>query len=871
MTGTGPIVQDDDELPSGTALVGGRYAVITCVGTGGSARVYRARGEDGQDIALKVLLPSRAQNPAEVRRLQLEHTFGAALAEVGGVLRALEFGRVPELGDRPYVAFPFVRGEELDVKLTQGALSPPAAARTVVGLARVLQRVHERGVLHRDIKPSNVMVTDGGDSLLLDFGVARWLDPQRPTAAYEDEGGTPLTRTHELVGTQHYMSPEQATGGPPSVSWDLYALGMTLYEALVGDCAFSDLSPRASLQRRCVPGAAPFSIAERRPKLDPGLIAFVDRALAPDPADRFGSAAAFADGLQAVMDPGLEALETGARPRASKRPRTGTHAGRYTLGGLLGEGGCSQVHRAVDGRTGEAVALKLLIERYKGRPERERFIEDEAEALRRIGPHPHIVGLREGGRLPGSDWPFVALELLEGVSIAEHIRDDPAAPRQVAHVAMQVALALRASHRAGVVHRDVTPGNVLLEEGSGRAVLIDFSHCAWSRAPRVPVGHPDRRTRHGEVPGSAQAMSPEQARAEPGTPAMDVFAFGVLLFEMLTARAPFPDYANRDVFIAMQAREEHGAPVLRAGSVEGAPAALTELVNACVEMDADARPSMDAVVRTLEGVLASMSMAAPPMTALLEVRGEDAGEVEAVMAHEDMGAAEAMSIPIPTPIGRGWGRWVSYAVIAVGCVALVVSLAEVLGSGGPAPESAVAAPRAVAAPLLSSPRESGSTVQAAAGPSAEPRPKPPAEPNGEPTLRASPQAVPRVRREPKGAARADLPRKASPPQAGDAVADEPKSPDAEPTGSQTPPKAPRNRCTHTRQQAETSAEDQRWSSVLRATRNAKCWPDNRKRLLLRLAAMRHTSNYAACVELATQLKDRRTAKFCSSKLDPSNP
>jgi len=237
------------------------------------------------------------------------------------------------------------------------------------------------------------------------------------------------------------------------------------------------------------------------------------------------------------------------------------------------------------------------------------------------------------------------------------------------------------------------------------------------------------------------------------------------------------------------------------------------------------------------------------------------------MAHEDMGAAVAVAMPIPIPAARGWGRWVSYALIAVGCMALVVSLAEMLGSGGPAPESAVAAPRAVAAPLLSSPRESGSTVQAAAGPSAEPRSEAPAKPNGEPTPRASPQAVPRVRREPKEVARADLPRKASPPQAGDATAD---GPDPQPTASKGEGGASSKRCPQVRQQAVVAAGLQRWSTVLRDTRSTKCWPNNRKRLELRLTAMRHTSNYAACVELAEQLGDRRTAKFCSSKLDTSN-
>src|SRR5690606_16021810 len=162
-------------------------------------------------------------------------------------------------------------------------------------------------------------------------------------------------------------------------------------------------------------------------------------------------------------------------------------------------------------------------------------------------------------------------------------------------------------HRAGVVHRDVTGRNVLIDESDAdHCVLIDFGHAADARAPRLAVGSPGRLTQPDEIPGAAGAMPPEQVRAEPADPRMDVFAFGVLLYELLTATHPFTAFQDRELYIRLQRKDQLAVPKIDRRAFGDIPEGLAALVENCTRLDPLRRPTMAEVVQRLDAAVAAM-------------------------------------------------------------------------------------------------------------------------------------------------------------------------------------------------------------------------------------------------------------------------
>jgi serine/threonine-protein kinase len=189
------------------------------------------------------------------------------------------------------------------------------------------------------------------------------------------------------------------------------------------------------------------------------------------------------------------------------------------------------VHLAVDDQSGQAVALKVFdlaagagdVERAEARA---RFLA-EAEPMRRL-QHPDIVALHAVGEAAGRAW--LAMELITGTSLERYTRPARLLPEAVVlDIGARIARALDHAHRAGVVHRDVKPSNVMVDWASGRLKLADFGLARLADA---------ERTRTGLVLGSPAYMAPEQLAGDPATPAGDLYALGVVLFQLLAGRLP---------------------------------------------------------------------------------------------------------------------------------------------------------------------------------------------------------------------------------------------------------------------------------------------------------------------------------------------
>ncbi len=270
------------EVATGT-LVDGRYRIARRIGSGGMADVYAAEDTHlGREVALKVLHRRFAQDQEFVERFRREAKAAAGLSHPN-VVGVYDRG---EHEGTYYIAMELLGGRTLKDVVAAGA---PLPQRQVIDIGnQVLQAAgfaHRHGVIHRDFKPHNVIVDAAGHAKVTDFGIAR-------------AGASEMTETGSIMGTAHYLSPEQAQGHSVTAASDLYSIGVMLYEMLAGRLPFEGDSAVAIALKHL--SEQPTPLSQLRPDVHPALEAVVMAALAKDPAQRWQSADDFAQGLEAA-------------------------------------------------------------------------------------------------------------------------------------------------------------------------------------------------------------------------------------------------------------------------------------------------------------------------------------------------------------------------------------------------------------------------------------------------------------------------------------------------------------------------------------------------------------------------------------------
>src|SRR5215212_8150120 len=212
---------------------------------------------------------------------------------------------------------------------------------------------------------------------------------------------------------------------------------------------------------------------------------------------------------------------------------------RYELRGRVGSGGMGRVYLAHDEVLDRDVALKLLKSRYAANEELVERFRREAKSAAALS-HPHIVPVFDWGET-GNGTYYIAMEYLSGGTLKDHILQRGALSPQIAtEVALQIAKALGAAHKRGVIHRDIKPRNILITD-SGHVKVADFGIARAAEATTI--------SDLGEILGSAKYMSPEQAMSERVGAASDLYSLGVVLYEMLTGRVPFEIETPADVSV----------------------------------------------------------------------------------------------------------------------------------------------------------------------------------------------------------------------------------------------------------------------------------------------------------------------------------
>jgi serine/threonine-protein kinase len=280
-----PIEKPDEEITALRRATGTRYRVIKRLGGGGMATVFLAEQMPlAREVIVKVLHAHLARDSEMTERFRREAEAAARLVHPF-ICPVLDYG---EMGETVYIVMPYLGGGSLaDRVQRERCVAPQAVAGAAAQVAVGLDHAHQRGVVHRDIKPDNILFDDDGNAVITDFGIA--------TARFHGR----LTATGRAMGTPLYMSPEQAMGKLVDGRSDLYALGVVMYEALVGFPPF-DGADAFSVGYKHV-HEKPVPISEVDSRIPEPLAAIVMRCLEKSASERHERGTALADALLSYL------------------------------------------------------------------------------------------------------------------------------------------------------------------------------------------------------------------------------------------------------------------------------------------------------------------------------------------------------------------------------------------------------------------------------------------------------------------------------------------------------------------------------------------------------------------------------------------
>jgi serine/threonine protein kinase len=538
-------------------------------------RLARSRLGDGEVTLANAtaFFDSVADDTNFNENARLRHSLRRRFADEANAVATLNHPnivRVTDFGDEngvPFLVMDFVNGRTLN-HVIQHRESMDVAYRLqlIEDLCQALSYAHARGVIHRDIKPANLIIdTETRRLKILDFGVARFWSSGSSTAV-----GVP-------IGTLSYMSPEQILGASQiDGRSDIFSAGVVLYELLTFARAFPPSDSLPNLIRR-IQREAPVPLHELVPNLPDGIGSIVTRALEKDPAHRFQDAAQMGRELELVRTrlekektaPGLpvsalphdeddvrqstqpapsdgtvvggvltqwpsnlgertsgvDAPESSASLRSSSATMplaAGSRVGKFTVHELIARGRTGHLYKAFDPVRSRLIGLKVI--HNPSGITVERLLR--ASRIWLDLNHPNLQTILEVDPGDTSGTAIIATELVEGVDLGRVMRSRRLELIQKIEVAIQICEALEYLHTRGVVHREITPKNIVLSQHNLRVTLLDsgLARSTDTNEPQLTVA--------GAAVGDARYMAPEQLTGR-SDQRSDIYSLGVILGEML--------------------------------------------------------------------------------------------------------------------------------------------------------------------------------------------------------------------------------------------------------------------------------------------------------------------------------------------------
>jgi serine/threonine-protein kinase len=556
------------------AMIGARvgpFTIVRLLGEGGMGKIYVAEHVVLEtQRAVRLLSEPLTQNAVRWQRF-LDEARAAAQLDHRNLIRVHDVGQLPS--GTWFMVLDYLDGDTLGRAMaTQfGAMPAHAIVPIVYEIANGLQVVHDHRIVHGDLKPESVfLVARDGDprpAVVLDFGVA--LRGEHPAAGSGMQGGI-------VLGTPAYMPPEQLRGAPASPTADVFALGVIAYQMTTGGWfpyqydesrdGYGRLGTTELYHRQMT--GRPVDPRARCPSVTGAWASAILAAIHPDPAERPASARAFALRLADSVPPGGLAPEGLAIVRPSARElagggcgaagppagdaarRLGLPAGvpdsgsRYQLGDKLGVGGMAEVFLGtmigVEGFVRQ-VAIKRVLAGLSQVPTFAMMFVAEAQIAAQL-THPNIVSILDFSR-DLEDRLFLVMEYIDGKDLASVLAAGPIRPSLAIFIVVEMLRGLGYAHELpapmtgtrGVVHRDVSPQNLLVSY-EGAVKVSDFG-LAKARAASDGVWS-------GTVRGKPSYMSPEQVCGDVLDGRTDLYAVGVMLWEMLAGRPLFAGTAN---------------------------------------------------------------------------------------------------------------------------------------------------------------------------------------------------------------------------------------------------------------------------------------------------------------------------------------